>query len=38
LGDHGAGAGGLSRDAAEQRQDHRGRDQTFHFKLQRALC
>jgi hypothetical protein len=38
LGDHRAGGSGFSRRAAEQRQDHGGRDQTFHFVLQGALC
>jgi hypothetical protein len=33
-----SGAGGLGDGPAEQRQDYRGGDQTFHFVLQRALC
>jgi hypothetical protein len=38
LADHRAGRAGLGHGPAQQRQDHRGRDQTFHFRLQKALC
>jgi hypothetical protein len=31
-------AAGLGHGPAHQRQDHRGRDQTFHFVLQGPLC
>jgi hypothetical protein len=37
LSDHRPGRTGLDRGSAEQRQDHRCRDQTFHFILPKAL-
>jgi len=37
LGDHSCGGAGLRRRAPDQREHHRGRDQTFHFLLRRAL-
>jgi hypothetical protein len=38
LGDDRASGSGFRRRAAQQRQDHGGRDQTLHFVLQGALC
>lgn len=37
LGDHRCGGAGLCSRASDQREHHRGRDQTFHFLLRRAL-